>query len=139
MNTMIEKCREIAFQAHAGQVRKLGDDFGKPYIVHPERIASNFDDPYLVCVAWLHDVVEDTPMNFEDLKKLGVPAEVIMGIDGMTRREGETYLDFILRVKDNQFAMPVKIADIKDNMVSLKEGSLKDKYRLALYILEGCG
>ena len=66
---------------------------------------------------------------------MGVPPEVIMGVKGMTKIEGEDYLDFILRAKSNSFSIAVKIADIEDNMISLKEGSLKDKYRLALYIL----
>ena len=54
----------------------------------------------------------------------------------MSKKEGENYLDFILRVKDDPLAILVKIADIKDNMSSLNECSRKDKYRLALYILE---
>ena len=55
----------------------------------------------------------------------------------MTKIEGENYLDFILRAKGNEIARQVKIADIEDNMMSLKEGSLKDKYRLARYVLKG--
>jgi len=55
----------------------------------------------------------------------------------LTKIEGENYLDFILRAKGNEIARQVKIADIEDNMMSLKEGSLKDKYRLARYVLKG--
>ena len=139
MNETVEKCKKIATEAHKGQFRKFGDDKGKPYIVHPERVASKvasrFDDPYLAAIGWLHDVIEDTDITIDNLNEMGVPPEVQFGVKGMTKWEGENYLNFILRVQMNPYARPVKIADIEDNMISLKEGSLKDKYRLALYIL----
>jgi (p)ppGpp synthase/HD superfamily hydrolase len=136
MENIVEKCKAIAVEAHEGQYRKFGADKGKPYIVHPERVASKFDDPYLASIGWLHDVIEDTDVTIDDLKAKGVPPEVIIGVDGMTKRDHENYLESVLRVKANPFARPVKIADIEDNMGSLKEGSLKDKYRLALYVLK---
>ena len=111
MNEIVEKCKKIAIKAHEGQYRRFGADKGKPYIVHPERVASKFDDPYLASVGWLHDVVEDTSITLEDLTELGVPPEVIIGVKGMTKRDGENYLDFVLRAKDNPFARSVKIAD----------------------------
>jgi hypothetical protein len=45
-------------------------------------------------------------------------------------------LDFIKRARKNSFALKIKMEDIKDNINGLQEGSLKDKYRLALYILQ---
>jgi (p)ppGpp synthase/HD superfamily hydrolase len=128
-------CKNLATEAHEGQFRKFGDDKGKPYIVHPCRIAARFTDPILTSIAWLHDVVEDTQTSLRELQALGLPIEVLYGVKGMTKVDGENYFDFIMRAKENPYARPVKIADIEDNMVSLKEGSLKDKYRLALYIL----
>jgi (p)ppGpp synthase/HD superfamily hydrolase len=127
--------KNLATEAHEGQFRKFGDDKGKPYIVHPRRIAARFTDPILTSIAWLHDVVEDTQTSLRELQALGLPIEVLYGVKGMTKVDGENYFDFIMRAKENPYARPVKIADIEDNMVSLKEGSLKDKYRLALYIL----
>ena len=133
---IVKKCKKLATHYHKGQIRKFGDDKGKPYIIHPQRIASKFDDEILKSVAWLHDVIEDTSVTPEMLLELGVPDEIVYGVEGMSREYDETYLDFILRAKENLFACSVKIADIEDNMMSLKEGSLKDKYRMALYILE---
>jgi hypothetical protein len=40
-----------------------------------------------------------------------------------------------MRVKKNPYAVVIKIADIEDDMIDLEEGSLKDNYRLAHYIL----
>lgn len=137
MNDLVEKCKRLATQAHEGQIRKFGDDKGKPYIIHPERIASKMDNHVSECVAWLHDTIEDTDIEEWDLVGLGIPFEIINAVKALTKQEGENYCDFILRVKEDVIAREVKIADIEDNMVSLKEGSLKDKYRLARYILKG--
>jgi len=41
-----------------------------------------------------------------------------------------------LRQKALEFATAIKIADLTHNMCDLREGSLKDKYRLTKYILE---
>ncbi len=57
-------------------------------------------------------------------------------IKNLTRQEGENYFNFIMKIKDNYQARIVKIEDIKDNLINSREGSLKDKYMLSLYILE---
>lgn len=44
---IVEISRKIAEDAHKGQFRKMGADKGKPYIVHPERIAAKFPDDEL--------------------------------------------------------------------------------------------
>jgi len=127
-----EIAKQIATKAHKGQKRWDG----KPYITHPEAVASNFDDEVLKSIAWLHDVVEDTDIDLTTLACKNFPGYIIYAIDKLTRKKDETYLDFILRVKTDENATAVKIADINHNLSDLKEGSLKDKYRLALYILE---
>ena len=133
---LIDLCRSIAEEAHYGQFRKFGDDKGKPYIVHPERIAKTFYySSILASIAWLHDVIEDTYITARELLNSGVPPELVDAVVSLSKVDGENYKDFILRIKHNDWASAVKRADIKDNMVSLKEGSLKDKYRLALYVL----
>jgi hypothetical protein len=54
----------------------------------------------------------------------------------LSKKPKENYLDFLQRVLQNPLARQVKIADIRDNMESLEDGTMKDKYRLALFILE---
>jgi hypothetical protein len=64
----------------------------------------------------LHDVVEDCPdWSFERLRAEGFSDEVIRALDGVTRREGETYDAFIARSAENQISRAVKIADLLDN------------------------
>lgn len=137
---MIEKeqftlAEKIAIEAHAGQIRTRGEDKGKPYIIHPQRIASLFDDPYLKSVAILHDTLEDTDVTEKDLLDRGISPIVVDMVKVLSKKVGENYLDFILRIKADKWASRIKVADINDNMVSLDKGSLKDKYRLAKHIL----
>lgn len=86
-------------------------------------------------VAELHDTVEDTDATLEEIEeKFGI--SVSSAVDHLTKREGENYLDAIKRIEYSFVARIVKLADLTHNMSDLKEGSLKDKYRLAYYILE---
>ena len=64
---------EIAYRAHHGQL----DKSGVPYIFHPIHLAEQMVDEVTVCVALLHDVVEDTDITFEALEGEGFTAEII--------------------------------------------------------------
>jgi guanosine-3',5'-bis(diphosphate) 3'-pyrophosphohydrolase len=65
-----DKAKEFATKAHAGQKRKNSDD---DYITHPIRVANRIEkegfSEELVCAAYLHDVVEDTIYEIEDIEK----------------------------------------------------------------------
>ena len=70
MKNIIEKAKQFATAAHAGQKRKYT---GEDYIVHPEHVASiieeyGFDDN-MIAAAWLHDTVEDTNVELDDLER----------------------------------------------------------------------
>jgi len=142
---------------HKGQTRKMGADKGKPYFVHPERVANRLlpitwpkGDYGDACVGVLHDCIEDyDPTTLKDsedkdgtwtgkgyLGFRGVPKDIIKDVLILSKKEGEGYYDFIMRVLKSERAIRVKIADIEDNLQSLQDGSLKDKYLLALYVLK---
>lgn len=129
----IKRAEEIAIEAHKGQTRWDGS----PYINHPKRVALSFNDSDCRIVGWLHDVIEDTEIKAQDLVNKGIPVRLVNSIKNLTKREGENYYIFIMRILTDQIATKVKIADIEDNLNdNLKEGSLKDKYRLARHILK---
>lgn len=125
---------KIATEAHEGQTRWNGD----PYITHPLRVADSFQEDMLCkTAAILHDVLEDTSVTEEDLLNAGISSEVIYVVKTVSRKNGESYLDFILRVKNScQRAIQVKLADLQDNLYDSKPGSLQDKYNMAVWILE---
>jgi (p)ppGpp synthase/HD superfamily hydrolase len=130
----------LARQAHAGQVDKAG----APYIEHPLRMVDTLDDTEGKIVAVLHDVVEDTEVTLDDLRKAGYSPEVVAAVDGLTRRVEETYEEFIRRAATDPLARQVKIADLRDNMnlARIAEPTVRDyerlkRYERALQVLEG--
>lgn len=109
---MLEKAIRTAVYFHSGQLDKIG----QPYILHPLRVMNRMstDDERIVAV--LHDVLEDTDCRVIDLFNDGFPDYIIKAINYLTRREDETYANYIDRVKRNQLATKVKIVDLMDNL-----------------------
>ena len=129
---MWNKCLKIAEKAHSGQERWNGDS----YITHPLRVANRFENIDLKCIAILHDVIEDSKHTSCSLRFEGIPHNIVGEVEILSKKNNENYLDFILRIKESKIATQIKIEDIKDNLRDAKAGSMKDKYLLALYILE---
>ena len=61
---LTKKAMRIAYEAHKNQVEKSGI----PYIYHPLHLAEQMQYEAAVCVALLHDVVEDTDITLDDLR-----------------------------------------------------------------------
>src|SRR4026209_2917785 len=87
--SLLEKAISIAVEAHRGQK----DKFDRPYILHPLGVMGRVDTEPEKIVAVLHDVVEDTKVTFEDLKREGFPDDLLNALDCVTKREGEAYED----------------------------------------------
>jgi len=137
----IDEILKFAEEAHKGQIRKFGKDKGKPYIIHPMRVSEKARTYIQKQAALLHDVIEDGYINgFKvtetDLTYYDIDERVINIVVELTRKDNETYFDFIMRIKENSDAKAIKILDIEDNLTDLTEGTLKDKYRLSKWILE---
>jgi (p)ppGpp synthase/HD superfamily hydrolase len=130
----VELAEQIAREVHKGQRRTLGRR--EDYIKHPERVASHFSTDESKIIAWLHDVIEDSKLLPQDLRDRGIDTNLVYIVTVLTKDEDETYLDYILRVKEIEQARIIKIADIRDNLEKLNKGSLRDKYIMALHILE---
>lgn len=108
---LTKKAALVAYNAYAGQTDKAG----MPYIFHPFHVAEQMTDEISVCVALLHDVVEDTAVTFGELEKQ-FPREVADAVKLLTREEGEDYFEYIVKIKADPVAMAVKIADLKHNL-----------------------
>ena len=160
-----KKAEQIARQAHKKQKRRSG----VPYITHAEAVVQyliknytelfpkdaykgNWMDPEVkdcvIAAAWMHDVVEDTDWTIEMLKKEGFKPLTYELVDMLTRKKGETYFAFIMRIHNGGNppnepcgafrvgATAIKLSDLWHNMTdSPSEGSRLDKYRFAKYIL----
>jgi (p)ppGpp synthase/HD superfamily hydrolase len=94
-----------------------------------------FRDPDARIVAVLHDSVEDSGLTLGDLNKEGFSEEVVAAVDALTRREGESYEEFITRLRPNPLARRVKLADLEHNMDLRRIGSVtsEDLERVAKY------
>lgn len=109
---MLDKAIRISAKAHEGQKDKAG----QPYILHPLRVMfSRKNDTERIC-AVLHDIIEDTDISIEYLRKESFSQEVLTALDALTKRANESYDDFIGRVIENKIACHVKLADLLDNM-----------------------
>lgn len=130
---------KVATEAHAGQV----DKGGKPYINHPQTVAASLSNTEHKIVAYLHDVCEDTPITFDDLRNMGFTERIVNSIRLITKSDGVTYEDYLKRVSTDDCARAVKMADIRHNMdisripaPTEKDFKRIEKYKKALAFLE---
>ena len=104
------KAMKIAYNAHHEQT----DKNGIPYIFHPFHLAEQMTDENSVCVALLHDTVEDTDITVKELEK-DFPEEVTDALRLLTHDKSEDYFSYISKIKDNPTAKAVKLADLRHN------------------------
>ena len=83
-NQKIQEAIDFATKAHAGQFRKSGE----PYVVHPILVASIVaflgGDETMIIASILHDTVEDTQTNIQDINNL-FGQDIANLVDGLTK------------------------------------------------------
>ena len=87
MTNLVQQACAIAQAAHAGQL----DKSGKPYIGHIERVAARCRSDAAKCVAYLHDVLEDTDALPEPEMRRIFGDQITDGGLPVTKRAGEHY------------------------------------------------
>lgn len=131
---LLRRSREVAVRAHIDQKRWNGD----AYVTHPFRVSEAGETENEKIVGNLHDVVEDSDVTLDMLSKFGFTQEQVEAVDSVTRRDGESYLDFVLRSKKNNIGRQVKIYDLNDNLRDLGgdiNHNRKEKYQMAVWML----
>ena len=152
--SQIEKAYGIAKEAHKEQKRKSGE----PYIIHPLNVAYILADLELdketIIAGILHDVVEDTVMTDEDLRR-EFGEDVALLVDGVTKLESipltaahgdmtdakmELQAEnlrkmFLAMAKDIRVIM-IKLADRLHNMRTLRYQKPESQTRIAKETLE---
>jgi (p)ppGpp synthase/HD superfamily hydrolase len=78
----------------------------------------SFTDAHEQMAAVLHDAIEDTDLETDDLVADGYPTEVVDAIDCLTHRDGESYETYIERVTTNEIARRVKLVDVRENLAN---------------------
>lgn len=132
--SMLYRAAKIAEQAHAGQTDKTGE----PYIEHCRRIVDAVDTLDGKAIAYLHDVLEKGDGWSRDrLEAAGFGPSIVSAVDAMTRRSNEDELTFVRRAAANSLALPVKRADLADNIWQARQiGASTSKYEEGLRILD---
>lgn len=109
---LLDKAAEICVTRHAGQRDKMG----RAYFQHPMRVAMRCKTDDEKIVALLHDTIEDTDVTPEYLLAEGFPQHIVDGILSVTKRDGESYDDFVARAGQNPLGRVVKLHDLEDNL-----------------------
>jgi guanosine-3',5'-bis(diphosphate) 3'-pyrophosphohydrolase len=123
---MKEKAKEFATRAHAGQKRKNSN---MDYITHPIRVAERLEkegfSDELVCAGYLHDVVEDTIYEIEDIEKLfgkRIASIVAAHTEDKSKSWKERKQHTIDTIKDaDKEVKYLIIADKLDNLLGLEK------------------
>lgn len=137
----VKKAALIAYNAHKDQL----DKGGYPYIMHPIHIAEQMETEDETIAALLHDVIEDTDIGFDYLKKEGFSDTVINCLKILTKDPNDDYMDYIRKIKKTGgIALKIKKADMAHNMIAERiskkiqsDESRMEKYRVAFDILNG--
>ena len=142
----VEKAYRFAVECHQGQVRASGE----PYVFHPLNVAFILADMNmdLVCVqtGLLHDVLEDTGVPADELRKR-FGEEVARCVDGVTKlsklkfysreeRQAESVRKMLLAMVDDVRVVIVKLADRLHNMRTLGALSAERQQRISQETLE---
>ena len=109
--SLVERAYEIAKKAHAGQV----DSQKKPYITHPEFVASLCDTDEEKIVAYLHDTVEDTDVTLGQIRE-EFGDKIADAVAIMTHDVSVEYMEYIKKIAENPLARKVKMCDLTHNM-----------------------
>lgn len=127
---LIMKAYNYAVEHHGDQKRRSGE----PYIIHPINVAYILAgvglDEATICAALLHDVVEDTDVTDEDLRRdfgdeiadmvAGVTKLGTMQFSTVEEQQVEDYRKMFLAMGKDIRVIIIKLADRLHNMRTLK-------------------
>ena len=131
---MLLEAVAVAARAHEGQWRK---DLKTPYASHPFRVCLvvreifGFSDPRMLMTAILHDTIEDTTTDFDDLEEI-FGAEIAQWVSLLSKDkrlpEAEREQTYCRALENAPWQVKAcKLADIFDNLMDLDTMS-PDRY-----------
>lgn len=122
-----QKASSFASRLHEGQRRK---DNETPYASHPARVAMTITqvfgcaDPEAIAAAYLHDTIEDTPADYDDIAEgFGTTiADIVAALTkNMILPEDDRERDYDQRLAQADWrARLIKLADCFDNLCDIE-------------------
>ena len=123
-NEIVFQAAAFAARAHRHQTRKDGET---PYFSHPVRVCLvvrhvfGFDDPRMLSAALLHDTIEDTTTDYDDLIEQDFGAEVAGWVAALSKDKRKPEADreaaYCEQLKAADWhAKVLKLADLYDNI-----------------------
>lgn len=111
---VIDTALALAIQAHAGQT----DRNGEPAILHPLTVGLMGHTDEERATGFLHDVVEDSDLTFENLEDAGIPDGIISALRLLTHTPETSYEDYLEQIilSRHPIALQVKYNDLKHNV-----------------------
>lgn len=136
--TMLQKAEIAARIAHAGQIDKIG----VPYTEHLKAVASMVTSEDEKVVAWLHDIIEDTPVGAQDLRSIGFPPYIVDAVILLTHAHNVSHEDYLVEIRDapgypGALARNVKRADMKHNADPTRDAGdwLRRRYEKGIAVI----
>lgn len=143
----IRRAYDFAYERHSTQLRKSG----QPYIVHPVDVAVTLAeyqvDPITIVSGLLHDILEDTPTKYDEVKQI-FGEEVADIVEGLTKLHLITYegskaaeqvknhQKMILAMAKDIRVIFVKLADRLNNMRTLSHLDSERRLRISRETLD---
>jgi len=139
---LLARAYRISAQAHRGQKRQSGDDYVSHSVAVATILAEQQMDTTTIAAALLHDVVEDSNVSVEDIRRDFGP-EVAELVDGLTKlstltfrssaeEQAENYRKLLVSVAKDARVIIIKLADRLHNMRTLEHLDSEKQRRIAL-------
>ncbi|MDC0242952.1 HD domain-containing protein [Nitrosopumilus sp.] len=131
-----ELSKKYAIKQHKGQYRKNNKT---PYWHHLQDVVKNLEmmgikDESILCSGWLHDSIEDTSSDFDDVSKnFGKKiAQIVSDLTKETRLpQNPQEKNYLEQLSTSSWqAKVVKFADILANISDLKNSELNKKQKI---------
>ena len=139
---VLSRAYRISAQAHQGQKRMSGDDYVSHSVAVATILAEQQMDTTTIAAALLHDVVEDSNVTLDVLRK-DFGNEVADLVDGLTKikalnfrstaeEQAENYRKLLMSVARDARVIIIKLADRLHNMRTLDPLPPDKRKRIAL-------
>ena len=143
---VVNRAYQLAERAHRGQTRRSGE----PYIFHPLAVAKTIAgmnmDYRSIAAAILHDVLEDTEVNREEIVEQ-FDQEIFVLVDGLSKMthlkfesraeaQAANFRKMLLAIVNDTRVILIKLADRLHNMETIGSMSVEKQRRIARETLD---